>query len=152
MENKKKAISILLWGCVLILISYLAFGCAIIKPISGTSAQIQPENIPFKNVVNVPLDWPDITKYEFVFEPLDISDEIKGWGFLHYIDRESYTDYVFTVIVKGDVVGAEIIHLGGLYHFYWIYNNNFPSPKACTENEIMEHFQVIIDKDKKSGI
>jgi len=153
-------INYILWGFVLAFLAYLTVqslpGCATLGKLpQGVSFQLSPDE--FKGVVNVPNEWPDLTKYEFLYERVDLDDEMKNIGFLHYMDYENMIDYVFTVLIEeGEVFAGEIIHKMGLFHLYWIYEDNIPHSDSCSENELMAHIEKILEneraKNEKHGI
>ena len=118
----------------------------------GVSAQLHPKGIPFKGVINVPPDWPDISVYEMSFQAYAVFDELQDLGFVYYFDGETNIKYVFTVLTdKSEVIAGEVIHLDGFFHLYWIYENNMPHPKDCNEGELMDHLGAIIDESKPKG-
>ncbi|MBU1235024.1 MAG: hypothetical protein KKC77_19225 [Proteobacteria bacterium] len=120
-------------------------GCATAKLPKGVSAQLYPQDL--KCVINVPPDWPDLTKYEYYYETFK-ADGYPDIAFIHYMDVDEYIDYVFTALVdKCTIIAGEIIHKAGLFHFYWIYENNTPHPKSCSEDELMERLEIILENE-----
>lgn len=145
--GKQKILTISLWGCILILLSYLFFGCAATTPQAQKGEQVDTGCRVIKFVkygeIKLPPHFPDITKFTIKLEMQQLG--ISLYSFTP--PNEDDINYSITLSdSKKEILLAEEIYKKTEKAFHWRCFDGIPEKKDVSIYLAMQHLEGFISK------